>query len=126
MKPRIPTVPKVLQVNRAVAIVILAIQFGFLAALLGGYIDLRQLQESDRKRDFQICVLSTERIQDVVNGILEPIVIPPDALPTLRKALEERNARAAESRERTRKVLAESVKECEVYLTRTLPETGKE
>ena len=116
---------KTVQLNRVAVAVVLAIQFGFLAALLGGYIDLKQLQDSDRRRDFQICILSTERIQDVVNGILEPVPIPPDALPALRRSLEERNIRAAESRERTRQVLAESAKECEVYLKRSLPTERK-
>lgn len=115
---------RVIQVNRGVAAFIVATMFGFSAALFAGYVDLRQLQFSDQRSDYRICIGAVNRIQDVVNDLLQEIPIPEDASPTARKALEERNIRAKESAERTVHILEESKAECELYLTR--PPLNKE
>lgn len=62
---------KVVQVKRSVAAAILAFQFGCLAALLGGYIDVRQIQDFNNQRDYDICIGVNLQLHRTVERLME-------------------------------------------------------
>ena len=66
----------VIQVRRSVAIIILAFQFGCLAALFGGYVDLRALHDFDARRDYDVCRGTNAQIYRTVDRLV--MNAPPD------------------------------------------------
>lgn len=62
--------PRVIQVRRSVAIIILVFQFGCLAALLWSYADLRALQAFDARRNYDVCLGVNAQLHRTVDRLM--------------------------------------------------------
>lgn len=60
----------VIQVRRSIAIIILAFQFGCLAALFGAFVDLRSLREFDARRDYDVCLGVNAQLHRTVDRLM--------------------------------------------------------
>lgn len=107
---------RVVQVRRSVVMIILVIQFGLLAALFGGFVDLRRLHEVDQRTDYQVCVGANDRIRRAIEAFTAPVTVPPNATKEEAEAVRERNERAVRSREAFELALKASDHECQIYL----------
>lgn len=115
MKRRRP--PKVLQLNRVVAVIILVFTFGSVAALFAGYVDLHKLQSFDQRRAYDVCVGANQQIATVAQQLVKQTPPPPNATPIEIATAEARNKRVEEQRSELDRIVLEARNECKNLLT---------
>lgn len=112
-----PRPANIIRLRQSTVVTILVFQFIILAILVAGMANLLAVNDFNRRQGYEICVGSNAQIQRVTDKLTEPAKIPDNLPLDQRKALEERNQRAAETRRSIDETVQANNEYCKVLLS---------